>query len=90
MGEAQNHRYNQREKITSVAYANQYAQAFLQHTPYPSEEYVNKLVREQLEKLQLSEIDKLIGSFFDTPDQDLIILAPANGKETIPTEAGLE
>jgi zinc protease len=90
MGEAQNHRYNQREKITSVAYANQYAQAFLQHTPYPSEEYVNKLVREQLEKLQLSEIDKLIGSFFDTPDQDLIILAPANGKETLPTEADLQ
>lgn len=90
MGEAQNHRYNQREKISSVNYANQYAQAFLQNTPYLSEEYVNKLVREQLEQLKLSEVDELINSFFDTPDQDLIILAPADGKEAIPTEADLK
>lgn len=90
MGEAQNHRYNQREKISSVTYANQYAQAFLQNTPYPNEAYINKLVRVQLEQLQLSDIDQLIGSFFDTPDQDLIILAPTDGKEALPTEADLK
>lgn len=90
MGEAQNHRYNQREKISSVNYANQYAQAFLQNTPYPGEEYMNKLVREQLEKLKLSEVNDLINSFFDTPDQDLIILAPADGKEVLPAETDLK
>ncbi|MGN6418536.1 MAG: M16 family metallopeptidase [Pseudobacter sp.] len=90
MGESQNNRYNQREKISSEAYATQYANAFIQKAAYPSEEYINKLVRDQLEKITVSEINKLIDLFFDTPDQDLIIMAPADEKEKLPTEADLK
>lgn len=89
VGEVQNHRYNNREKITSEAYADQYLNAFLNNASYPSEEYLNKAIREQLEKLTVSDIDKLIETFFTTPDQDLIVLAPADTKEVLPTEADL-
>lgn len=90
LGEAQNHRYNNREKISSEAYANQYAQAFMQKIPYPSEEFTNKAFRDQLSELMLAEINKNIDFFFDMPDQDLILLAPADGKEMLPTEADLK
>lgn len=90
LGEAQNNRYNNREKISSEAYANQYAQSFMQKTPYPSEEFLNKAIREQLDLLTLEEIDKLAGSFFTTTDQDIILLAPAGSKEVLPSEADLK
>ncbi|QEC44917.1 M16 family metallopeptidase [Pseudobacter ginsenosidimutans] len=90
LGEAQNNRYNNREKISSEAYANQYAQAFMQKTPYPSEEFLNKSIREQLGLITLDDADKLIETFFTTPDQDIIILAPADSKEALPAEAEIK
>lgn len=90
LGEAQNHRYSQKEKISSEAYASQYAQAFIRNTPFPGEEYLNKLIREQLNELKVADINKHINLFFTTPDQDLIILAPAETGEALPTEADLK
>ncbi|WP_127125597.1 M16 family metallopeptidase [Pseudoflavitalea rhizosphaerae] len=90
LGEAQNNRYNNREKISSEAYANQYAQAFMQKTPYPSEEFLNKTIREQLNLIRLSDVDKLIESFFTLPDQDMILLAPADDREALPSEAAIK
>ncbi|NML22268.1 insulinase family protein [Pseudoflavitalea sp. G-6-1-2] len=86
VGEAQNMRYNNREKISSESYANQYAQAFMNNIPTPSEEFLNKAIREQLEKITLSSISQQIDLFFDLPDQDLILLAPTDEKMALPTE----
>ncbi|MBO9632085.1 MAG: insulinase family protein [Chitinophagaceae bacterium] len=90
LGEAQNNRYNNREKVSSESYANLYAQAFMNRTPFPSEEFLNKAIREQLNGLALSDIDKQIELFFSMPDQDLIILAPADGNEALPSEADIK
>lgn len=90
LGETQNNRYNNRGKISSESWANQYVQAFLNKTPFPSEEYLNKIIREQLNALTLSDINELTSSFFNMPDQDIIILAPADGKDALPSETDLK
>lgn len=78
--------FNEKDKTRSVNYAEEYVRNFLHEEPIPGIEYEFDLYKRYMPEITLKEVNALISKWIKPTDRTVVIMAPENGKEKLPTE----
>ena len=76
----------EKDKIGSSQYVQEYIQHFLNEVASPGVDYEIKLMREILPTIGLSDIQQVLQQYVKNSDRDIVILAPEAEKASLPTE----
>ncbi|MGB3107718.1 M16 family metallopeptidase [Sphingobacterium siyangense] len=79
----------EKDKIASSQYVQEYIQHFLNGVASPGIEHEMKLINQILPKISLSDIQQILQQYLSDSNRDMIILAPEAEKATLPNEADM-
>ncbi len=81
--------YKEKNKTRSINFVNEYQANFLKGEAIPGIEFEYAFYKDNISKIQLSEINALAGKFISDQNRDIIVEAPEKEKDKLPTEATL-
>jgi zinc protease len=79
--------WKEKDKTNSQNYVNEYQQYFLKGTAAPGIDAEYALVKADLPTITLKEVDNLATVNITNTNRDILVLAPAKDKATLPDEA---
>lgn len=81
--------YAEKDKHESADLADEYMRNFLENEPIPGIEWEYTLVKENLDKIDLAELNKLAASILGNDNNIIVVTAPEKENVQIPSEAGI-
>lgn len=82
--------FNERDKIPSSGYVNEYVQHFLHLTASPGIAVEFDIIKKHLPSIELMEINKAIREYVKDTDRTILLMAPDKDKSALPDEATVE
>jgi zinc protease len=79
-------RFKEKDKTHSQVFVNQYLKLFLNEEAVPGPDYEYHFYKEYLPKVTLAEVNSLVAKYYTDKNIDILILAPENQKENLPSE----
>ena len=81
--------YNERNKTKSHAYVSEYQNHFTDTAAIPSTEYSYQFHKKHLQYIKLEDVNTLAQSFITDENRVVLVLAPDNEKDKLPTDEAL-
>lgn len=81
--------FEEKDKIQSSQYVQEYIQHFLNDVASPGIDYEMKLINEILPTISPADIQQVLKQYLTDVDRDIIIIAPEAEKSNLPTEADM-
>lgn len=78
--------YKEKDKTHSNTYVQQYLKLFLKGDAAPGPDYEYQFYRANLPGITLDEVNALAARYYIPVNRDVLILAPANQKDSLPAE----
>lgn len=78
--------FEEKDKIQSSQYVQEYSQHFLNDVASPGIDYEMKLINEILPTITPADIQQILKEYLSDINRDIIIMAPEAEKGTLPTE----
>lgn len=78
--------FREKDKTHSQVFVNKYLKMFLNNEAAPGPDYDYKFYREHLPLVSLEDVNKLASEYYTDKNRDILILAPENQKENLPSE----
>ncbi|WP_019988600.1 M16 family metallopeptidase [Rudanella lutea] len=77
--------YRERDKTRSSSLVGQYVQYYLEGSPATGIDFYYQFVNKYLDGIQLSEVNKLAGTFIGNENRAVVIMAPEKDKDKLPS-----
>ena len=79
-------RFREKDKTNSQTYVAKYLKLFLKDDASPGEEYDYNFYKKNLPGISLEEVNALAEKYYTDINRDILILAPENQKDSLPSE----
>lgn len=79
--------YNERDKTESASYASEYVRNFLENEAIPGIEYEYALVKENIEKITLDDLNKLVSTLVSSDNRVIVIGGSEKDGLVLPVES---
>lgn len=79
----------ERDKLDSRRYVSEYLRHFLVGEAIPGIAYEAKIIKENIDKIKLNDVNVLAGKFMSEENRNIIIQSPEKDKDKVPSEKDL-
>ncbi|WP_316817107.1 M16 family metallopeptidase [Pedobacter nyackensis] len=84
--DGQEYRYNERSKVPSAAYADEYVKVFLKDQASPGSDFIHNFYKTNIQGITLEEVNAVVNELDFHINRNIIITAPETEKANLPTE----